>query len=323
MNPVDQWRPSASLEMLRRRAGLFRRCREFFHRRGVLEVDTPLLVNFPVTDVHVDNLEVCATSRYPRGRRFLHTSPEYAMKRLLAAGSGPIFQICKVFRDDPEGPLHNREFTLLEWYRPGFDQWALMTEVEALLGELGWTQGVERRSYAQVFYDQWGVESATATVRQLAGLAAQSQLNVTAAASLDRHQWLDLLFGAVLIPKLGWERPVFVTEFPPEQAALAEIDPGPPPVARRFELIINGIEIGNGYQELRDPEEHRVRFEADRRCRRQEGLPDREMDPFLLAAVHAGLPACSGVAIGLDRLLLSMTGKTRLEEVLPFVEARA
>ena len=302
---------------MRLRASVLATVREFFAARGVLEVETPLLGAGTVTDVHLESFELGA-SLSGSMPRFLQTSPEFAMKRLLAAGSGAIYQICKAFRAAEAGALHNPEFSVLEWYRPGWDHHALMGEVEALLREvLGRAPG-RRLTYRQAFLDLAGIDALTA---DLAALRDRCR-PFAAPATFDRDTCLDLLLEGVVQPGLG-EGIVFVVDFPASQAALARVRRDEPPVAERFEVFVSGIEVGNGYHELTDPAEQAERFERDRQQRRARGLRDVPGDPRLVAALRAGLPACAGVAIGLDRLIMLAGGFERLDAVLSFPFARA
>lgn len=314
-----EWWPSATRENLKLRAGLLESIRRFFNERGVMEVETPLLAATTVTDPHIDSLE----SLYKGRRLFLQSSPEYAMKRLLAAGSGPIYQICKAFRDGEEGPRHNPEFTLLEWYRPGFDHHALMDELEELVRQLLDLGTGSRISYADIFEELIGLDPHTAEHEPLAVAAIELGLSPASAASLDRDGCLDFIFSQQVQPALERGRPVFIHDFPVSQAALARIRPGSPAVAERFELFINGVELANGYHELTDGDVQAERFSSDQAKRGRLGLPAVEPDSRLLAALRYGLPACAGVALGLDRLLMVMVGAQRLEEVIAFPVSRA
>ncbi len=312
----SDWRPSCTLSALQARAGLLRRIRAFFDRQGVLEVDTPLLAPTTATDPHLHSLSVTLDGR----QQYLQTSPEFAMKRLLAAGSGPIFQLGKVFRADESGRWHNREFTLLEWYRPGFDEHALMAEIEALVRESigqGERLGPARHvRYRDLFRDELGVDPMEASVDELASLASR-RIDVGDLRQ-DRDGWLQLLFSHCIEPSLRGL--VFVEQFPASQAALAQLveDADGDAVARRFELYVDGVELANGYYELSDGDEQRRRFEQDNRQRRAVGLPEMPVDEALLAALHSGLPACAGVALGVDRLLMLQLGAGHIHEVLPF-----
>ncbi len=310
------WRPSATLARLKLRAELLARTRAFFAARGVLEVDTPMLVNAAVTDTHLHSVAV-DVGRPPT--LFLHTSPEYAMKRLLAAGSGDIYQICHVARGFEQSRLHNTEFTLVEWYRLGFDLGALMAEVEALVralcvGHPALQRPALRRSYGEVFLGHTGLDPFTASTAQL--LEVVAHLGYQQAARRD--ELLDLIMGAVIGPALGHESPTFIFGYPASQAALARLDPLDPRTAQRFELYLAGIELANGFDELASADEQRARFAADLGERARRGLPRHAMDERLLAALASGLPECAGVAVGFDRVLMLAAGAAEIREVLPF-----
>lgn len=310
------WQPAASFETLKHRAALLSSIRAFMAERGILEVETPILSRAGNTDPNLHSFST--TFHSPSSLQpltyYLHTSPEFAMKRLLAAGSGPIYQICRVFRDEEAGRLHEPEFTMLEWYRPGFDPHALMDEMSDLLGVLGLAVPL-RITYAEVFQSATGLDPHTASDAALQQCAASAGL-------LGEHHprtlLLDFLFSARVMPGLGTERPLFVLDFPACQAALARIRPGPPAVAERFELFINGVELANGFHELTDAAEQRARFEADNHLRRERRQPELPVDEQLLAALQQGLPACAGVAVGIDRLLMQIMGYDSIEQVVTF-----
>jgi elongation factor P--(R)-beta-lysine ligase len=309
--------PGARVAALGARAALLAHCRAFFAARGVLEVETPILAQATVTDLHLASLETRLAGR-PQPY-YLQTSPEYAMKRLLAAGSPDLYQICKVFRDEESGRLHNPEFTMLEWYRRGCDHLTLMDEVESLLGELlvgRLALPAERLSYREAFGRALGVDPLEAPLAVLGALAEQ-RAGATGVGD-DRDTLLDLLMGAVVGPTLGRERLTFVHAYPASQAALARLLPGTPPTAARFEAYAFGLELCNGFHELADGAEQRRRFEADRAQRAARGLPVPPIDERLLAALAAGLPDCAGVAVGLDRVLMLATGCSAIAEVLTF-----
>jgi elongation factor P--(R)-beta-lysine ligase len=297
------WRPSASLAALRRRAAMLASARNFFAQRGVLEVETPLLSAAAVSDPQLESLAT-RIAGLP-GEFYMHTSPEYAMKRLLAAGSGDIFQICKVFRDAERGRWHNPEFTMIEWYRLGFNDAALMDEVEALVAQLLAPQrhfeAAERLSYSAALERHAGVDAHRSSDAELSA-AAQAH-GIVCDAQLDRDAKLDLLMGLIVGPKLGRERPCFICDYPASQAALARVKPGLPAVAARFELYLDGVELANGFHELQDAAEQRQRFNRDLGVRAERGLPQRPLDEHLLAALQTGLPECAGVALGFDRLV--------------------
>ena len=315
------WRPGATPETLRLRADLLRRARLYFSEREVLEVETPALARASATDGALESL-VCTE---PSGDRplYLQTSPEFFMKRLLAAGSGSIYQFCRVFRAGERGRRHNPEFSLLEWYRTGIDYLQLMDEVADLVGELlpgGLLRDPPLRiSWAEAFQRYAGVDGLTADQRSLR-LRAQ-ELGVEPSAELavsGREVWLDLLMSHAVEPALPRERLVFLYRYPAAQAALAQIDSDDPRICRRFELYLNGVELANGFQELADAAEQRERFEADQRKRRRRGLADVPSDPLVLAALACGLPACSGVALGFDRLVMLAGGLGSVDQAMAF-----
>jgi lysyl-tRNA synthetase class 2 len=315
------WRPTADRQTLAKRARFAARTRAFFEARGVLEVETPILSAAGVTDPQIEPLVTCIGGM--PGRFFLSTSPEFPMKRLLAAGSGDIYQLCKVFRDGELGRWHSPEFTLLEWYRLGFDDSALMTEVESLLGELLAPErslaSAERLSYAEAMRRHAGLDPHSASENELALAAAR----VGSVCALDRDAQLDLLMGLVVGPKLGRARPCFVCDYPASQASLARLKPGVPPVAARFELYLDGVEIANGFHELSNAREQRDRFVRDLDARRARGQIEPPMDERLLAALGAGLPDCAGVALGFDRLVALALGAERLSQAMAFPIDRA
>lgn len=318
MSAPVSWKPAASPEMLRRRARLMEDVRAFFRARRVLEVETPYLSGAAATDPHLHSL---ATRLADGGARYLHTSPEFPMKRLLAAGSGPIWQACRVFRDGEAGRRHNPEFTMLEWYRPGFAVDDLMDEIEALVAAVGGPRRPARRiAWRDAFRDAVGLDPFDADADALA--ARGRDLGVEA-GGLDRAGWLDLLFSEVVCARLPDGEPVFVTRFPAEQAALARLCPDDPRCADRFEYFIGPLELANGYHELADAGEQRARFERDLARRRADGLPEPPPDERLLAALADGMPDACGVALGLDRLLMSLSGAASISEVLAFPSDRA
>jgi len=319
-----EWRPTATRAMLEQRAVLLARARRFFADGGVLEVDTPMVVNAPVSDVHIHSARVDLGAQATRPY-FLHTSPEYSMKRLLAAGSGDIYQICHVVRGFERGRFHNAEFTLVEWYRIGFTLEDLMSEVDALvrvlLGPVATGHGSERISYREVFLRELQVDPFTVgleELRQAAGKAGFAE-----ASGAGRDEVLEFLMGAVVGPRLGRNSLTFVHGYPATQAALARLDPKDPRAALRFELYCEGVELANGFNELASAGEQRARFVADNAERRRAGLPTYPIDELVLAALEAGLPECSGVALGFDRTLMLATGAKSIDEVLTFPTERA
>ena len=316
---MTRWRPTASRSMLEQRAVLLARARRFFADGGVLEVDTPMVVNAPVTDIHIHSAQVNLGPAAEHGY-FLHTSPEYAMKRLLAAGSGDIYQICHVVRGFERGRLHNAEFTLVEWYRLGFTLDDLMSEVDALvralLGPVATGRASERITYREAFLRELQLDPFTATRDEL--LVAAAKLGFSAPTPPNRDELLDLLMGAAVGPHLGANALTFVHAYPATQAALARLDPHDPRAALRFELYCEGVELANGFHELASAAEQRARFNQDNLDRARAGLPVHPPDELLLAALEAGLPECSGVALGFDRTVMLATGASNIDEVLAF-----
>ncbi|MBO3670767.1 EF-P lysine aminoacylase GenX [Acinetobacter soli] len=318
--------PTCSIEALKARAQLYRTIREFFAQRDVMEVETPIVSQAGVTDVHLASVQV---QRHIEGRmqqQYLQTSPEFAMKRLLAAGSGSIYQICKVFRDDEHGRKHNSEFTMLEWYRPGLDLRELMHETAALLNVCLAHRFDEIRplflSYKHAFQDRLDINPLQATLAQLKQTA--QRVGLTLDLGDDRLAYMDLLFSHFVEPSLGFDTPIFLTDFPPEMASLAKVrlDEDGEEVAARFEVYIEGLELANAYDELLDTSVLRVRFEADNQERDKLGLQVMPLDENLLAAL-AYMPECSGIALGIDRLLMVATQKLNIEQVIAFPASRA
>jgi len=322
----DDWRPRASRATLIARARLLAGIRDFLTSRDLLEVETPQLSRAATCDPALHSL----TTRWPGAdgpRRYLHTSPEFPMKRLLAAGSGDIWQLARVFRDEERGRLHHPEFTLLEWYRVGWDHLQLMDEVAALVTTLLAGHELaepERLTYREAFLAHAGVDPFTAGVDGLRRAADGHGIDASRPDACDAVDYYrDLLLTVRVEPRLGNGRLTFLYDYPASQAALARVRPGDPPVAERFELYWCGIELANGFHELTDAVEQRRRVAAERASRQGRGLPDVPPDDNFLAALDAGLPACAGVALGVDRLLMLALGLDRIDEVLAFPVERA
>ncbi|QPG05283.1 elongation factor P--(R)-beta-lysine ligase [Salinimonas marina] len=319
------WQPTTSHAQRVARAELLRTIREFFYQREVLEVDTPLLSRGTVTDVHLDAF-ACEFRHDASGKRlplYLQTSPEYAMKRLLCAGSGPVYQLCKAFRHEGAGRWHNPEFTMLEWYRPGFDHLQLMQEVDALLQATLDTAPAQMMSYQQVMKHHAGLDPLSASHGMLVAALPALGINIDDADALSNDGLLQLIFSMTVEPALGQQQPCFVYGFPASQAALARINDTDPRVADRFEVYFKGAELANGFYELADVEEQRRRFEHDNALRQQAGYPPAMLDENLLAALKAGLPDCAGVAMGIDRLLMLKTQASHIDQVISFPVDRA
>lgn len=312
------WQPSASIEILRQRANTLALIRQFFTERGYLEVETPVMARFGITDVYLAN--IMATFR--QKPYCLQTSPEYHMKRLLAAGSGPVFQLARVFRDDELGRWHNPEFTLLEWYQLNIDHHCLMDEVDALLQLILASQPMLRKTYQQVFIEICELDPLSASIKDLQNTVERFNLDgVLPVEERDPDQYLFLLMSHVVEPALGKEAvPVAVYNFPVSQAALAKVNQG---VAERFEVYFRGVELANGFHELTDAKAQASRFEQDLLIRQRQGLPQPEPDSYLLAALEHGLPPCSGVALGIDRLLALALKQKAIANILAFDFSRA
>lgn len=317
------WRPTASIEALRERARLIATVRAFFAERGILEVETPVLGQGGSTDVHLVSLATRARTDKGQRRLWLQTSPEFHMKRLLAAGSGPIFQLAKSFRDGEVGGRHNIEFTMLEWYRPGFTLAQLIDETTTLVATVlpSFAGPVVHYRYRELFHTHLSIDPFTTSLDALRTLAAErGQMSIHALKEEGRDTCLDLLMSMVIEPQLGQNELSVVVDYPASQAALARRhqDADGEWVASRFELYLNGIELANGYDELTDAEEQRLRFSEDNTERQRLGLPEVDVDEHLLAALQHGMPESAGVALGVDRLLQLALGKARLEDVLTF-----
>ncbi len=324
------WCPSATLENLKIRASILSQTRVFFANRDVLEVETPVLSRAALSDPSIESF----SARYvgpglAQGQDFyLHTSPEFPMKRLLASGCGAIYQICKVFRQGESGRRHNPEFTMLEWYRPGWSYHQLMLEVEALVCKLLAPYrdfaATEKVTYQSVFLRYVGVDPFFATIDELTACADGLGISISwGSAEATRDEWLDLILSHAVEPKLGQGRLTFLCDYPPSQAALAVVRPGEPDVAERFELYLDGVELANGFHELVDAEEQRQRFESDIARRSELGLVQNPLDEAFLSALSSGVPPSAGVALGLDRLLMLACGVDSIEKVMAFDLSRS
>ncbi len=326
------WQPGASPENLKRRARLLSDIRSFFAERDILEVETPALGRHAVTDVHLDAFSVDAgtsgdspaSPTSPTSKKYLQTSPEYAMKRLLAAGNGPIYQLGKAFRREAASRLHNPEFTLLEWYRPGYSWCALMDEVAELVVtvlDLPGPDSIAQFSYAELFDNHFSINPHTVDGTTLEELT-RATVDLTA-TGLSATDCLQLLMHHCIEPTLPDY--CFVYDYPEAQAALSVVEDGADgiPVARRFELYGVGMELANGYQELTDAPEQRRRFERDQAQRRQRDGSQISIDERLLAALASGLPACAGVALGVDRLAMLALNAKHINEVIAFADENA
>ncbi|KAB8309893.1 MULTISPECIES: elongation factor P--(R)-beta-lysine ligase [Rahnella] len=325
MSETASWQPSAPVANLLKRAAILAEIRRFFSDRGVLEVETPAMSQATVTDIHLVPFDTrfVGPGAADGMTLYLMTSPEYHMKRLLAAGSGPIYQMGRSFRNEEAGIHHNPEFTMLEWYRPRYDMYRLMNEVDDLLQQVLDCDTAETLSYQQAFTRHLGVDPLSADKTELREVAAKLDLSNIADTEEDRDTLLQLLFTMGVEPHIGRDKPTFVYHFPATQASLAEISTEDHRVAERFEVYYKGIELANGFRELTDGREQRQRFEQDNRKRAARGLPQHPIDNNLLDALEHGMPECSGVALGVDRLIMIALGAGSLSEVLAFPVTRA
>jgi len=324
MNPKQinpEWLPGTTQDVLISRAAMLTTIRQFFQHRKVLEVDTPALSRGTITDIYLEPL-VSSAQQFDQGHSslYLQTSPEFAMKRLLAAGSGCIYQICRAFRDDEMGRYHNPEFLMLEWYRINYDHRQLMAEMDELLVAVLATEKSEMVSYQQLFIDYLDVDPLSASNEQLQQLVIEK---ANGPLLNDRDQMLHCLFSILIEPELGRDRPLMVFDFPASQSALARLSESDPRVADRFEVYYRGMELANGFHELKNADEQRQRFNADNQQRKLLNKEVKPLDERFLAALDSGLPDCAGVALGLDRLLMLKLGKQSITEVMPFTLERA
>ncbi|MGZ5012842.1 MAG: EF-P lysine aminoacylase EpmA [Methylobacter sp.] len=319
---LQDWRPTCGIEHLRLRAQMLADIRKFFTDRSVLEVETPLLGHCIGTDPQLDffTTEYCLSPR--RQTLFLQTSPEFAMKRLLAAGSGSIYQIGKAFRNGESGRFHNPEFTMLEWYRVGFTLPQLMNEIAELIEGLFSGQSLQetqRISYQDIFVSFAGLDPLVFSYQDYCAFARECELpEAVDICGQDHALWLDFIFSHKVQPHLGENALCMVYGYPACQSSLARINKKNPQIVDRVELFINGIELGNGYYELTDSEEQSRRFDKELAIRHSHQQPPAAKDQRLIGALLSGLPECSGVAVGLDRLLMLLSGSASIDSVLSF-----
>lgn len=321
------WRPTASRQVLAIRAGIIRRIRQFFEERGVLEVETPVLCSSAVSHPEISLFATESwegTVESPEevaaipNTLYLQPSPEGPMKRLVAAGCGSIFQICKAFRKGESSPNHNPEFTMLEWYRSGFDLVEIMDEVEMLLQYILGIEKTERLEYAFVFKAIFGEDPLCCDCQKLRSFLSEFSDGRVISDVDDRDVLLETLFEIVIQPRLGQRRPTFVYNYPASQASLGKIVGGEEPKALRFELFIEGLELAHGYIELEDSGELCQRLLEDEEFRAAHDLPSIPRDDKLVAALREGFPECAGVAIGVDRLVMLAVGARSIDEVIAF-----
>jgi len=312
----NKWAPTASLATLRARSAFLQSIRLFFESQAVIEVDVPLLSKGVATDLGLAAFSV--------GEHYLQTSPEFPMKRLLAAFKTHIYYLGKAFRKEESGARHNPEFTMLEWYRVGWDHHQLIAEVDHLFQTLLGCPAAEHTTYQALFETYLGIHPHKMTCIELQAVAMKEGW-IANALELDKDGWLDLLLTHGIEPHLGKSAPLVIVDYPASQASLAktrETEEGFM-VAERFEFYYQGMELANGYHELTCPHEQQRRFEKDSADRKRRGLEERSLDHALLAALAHGLPPCAGVAVGVDRLLMLKLKQNHIADVLPFTSDRA
>lgn len=334
---MSDWAPTADWQTLKLRASILRRLRAFFDESGFIEVETPLLSADTVIDRHIDPMAVAspihATATGRVQSMWLQTSPEFAMKRLMAAGGDAIYQITHAFRDAERGALHNPEFTIAEWYRRGDDMHSGMKLLSDLCQQVLQRGSAEQVTYRQAFLQYAGIDPHVATSDELAAAAREREVSVPDGYLLDevgnadnvavRDAWLDLLLSECVAPKLGRSAPTILHDYPASQAMLSQVREDTPPVAERFELFVDGVELANGYHELLDAEELLRRNQEANRLRKSDGKPPLNAETRLIEAMRAGMPPCSGCALGIDRLVMVAAGKTSIDDVLTFPIERA
>lgn len=319
------WLPSTSIESLQQRAQIIQKIRQFFIDRGVLEVETPILSQSGVTDVHLhcfktlfNGPSICVDSSHSVDvPLYMQTSPEFHMKRLLSAGSGSIFQISKAFRNEESGRFHNPEFTLLEWYRVDFDHFALMDEMDELLQLILHCRAARRCTYQDAFIEVLAVDPLSASMPELKAAGKDLGIDDLLNRESDRDTVLQLLFCIAIEPIIAQDKPCFIYNFPASQAALARVSKEDHRVAERFEVYFQGIELANGFHELSDADEQLQRFQADNRSRAQKNIEQMPIDQHFIDSLSQ-LPDCAGVALGIDRLIMLAMDKKHINDVLSF-----
>ncbi len=308
---MNNWQPTASIQVLKKRSQILRKIREFFYAQNIIEVETPLLALYGVTDPYNDNFEC-----YYYGKKYyLQTSPEYHLKRLLAAGTPDLFQLSKAFRNESSGKHHNCEFTILEWYRLGFDYQQLIVDVLNLVSKIMPNIKIAKFTYAELFKKYCNINPFESTTEQLKYYAITTKI-VERDLQMDKDAWLSLIMSHCIEPKLRSEKKcVVIYDFPKSQASLAVIDGD---IAKRFEVYINGIELANGFEELLDYKEQELRFKSDNVQRLKESKSAMAIDKYFIDSLKAGLPQCSGVALGVDRLIMAALDISDIKQVLSF-----
>lgn len=320
-----EWQPSASIATLKNRAKIIAKIREFFSQRQVMEVETPTLSQATVTDVHLHTFDTTFVGPgFAGGKQlYMQTSPEFHMKRLLCAGSGAIYQMSKAFRNEESGRHHNPEFTMLEWYQPDYDHMTLINEVDELLQIVLSTQSCDIITYQQLFIKYLRLDPLSADIEAIRAVALPYDFGDFVVTESNKDTLLQCLFCFVIEPQIGLDKPIAVYNFPASQAALAQLDATDERVARRFEFYYRGIELANGFHELQDATEQLDRFKQDNKERQREGLTEQPIDYRLIDALAHGLPNCSGVALGIDRLIMLALQQEHIRDVISFDVSRS
>ena len=316
------WHTKLTWQSAQARAKLLHSIRRFFEQKEVIEVDTPLMSSGTITDVHLDAFATrykFVANDQSSAKLYMQTSPEFAMKRLLSSGYGSIYQICKAFRDEPSGRLHNPEFTILEWYRLGFDHHELMNEISELLTKVLGCLPAEKQSYQDAFLQYTGLDPLTVDISELkAYLTNSKRLDDWLSEEQDIDILLQFVFAEDVESKIGQETPIFIYNFPASQAALAKLSTEDSRVAERFECYFKGVELANGFHELTDAEQQLTRFKQDNEKRRAKGLSEKPIDAKFIEALTHGLPQCAGVALGIDRLVMLALEVNHINQAVSF-----
>ncbi|WP_284443192.1 elongation factor P--(R)-beta-lysine ligase [Buchnera aphidicola] len=315
------WKPSASIKSLIKRSKIISDIRLFFSQKNILEVETPILSRSTVTDIHLSSFETnyfSLNNVNDKLKLWLTTSPEYHMKRLLASESGPIYQICHSFRNEESGRYHNPEFTILEWYQPFYSMQKFIEEIDKFLQHILNYNQSDKISYQNLFIDFFKIDPLSTNLLELHQISKKLKLDYLTRFENDLNKFIQLLFTLKIEPNIGKDRPIFVYHFPAKQASLAAINSQDSRISDRFEIFFKGVELGNGFYELTDASEQKKRFIKDNKERFSMNLPTQKIDDCFLDALYHGLPPCSGVAIGLDRLIMLVLNKKNIQEVISF-----
>ncbi|WP_367670461.1 elongation factor P--(R)-beta-lysine ligase [Sodalis-like secondary symbiont of Drepanosiphum platanoidis] len=318
MSIDTSWKPTSSIKNLINRAIFIKKIRKFFYKKKYLEVDTPILSKFTVTDAHIKSFKTVFKKLNIRKKLYLITSPEYHMKRLIAANSGPIFQICHSFRNGEIGRLHQPEFTMLEWYNPKFGMQELIKESDELLKKIFSYKKIKKISYKNIYIKYLGIDPFKEKIKNLQKKSILLNIEKKTVLSLNKNELLQLIFSIAIEPNIGKFQPVVVYHFPIEQSLLSKINKKNSKVSNRFEIYFKGIEIANGFQELTNLSEHYKRFNNQNNIRKLLNISTKKIDKYFISALKYGLPSCSGISIGIDRLLMILTKMNNIKDIISF-----